>query len=276
MDEGARLASPGGDTGEEPSARKRTGKGGHGTATRSAAVVPRGLAFDAYCSVAWVLHFVVAQCRFLDPGLARRVAADAAAVPPPLPAESLEEDETLEALLGTLPEELQPTDPAKWIALPVDRRPCLLCRLAAHEGMDLARIESLTHHLSARLAEALSAVYDLDIDHATYLAGLARDEAVARAIERAPMERIEAYLEEMAKHGQLGGDRLIAYAQRGDSPLFVAAVAQCAAMDSMLIEAFLEDGGVVILERMLLRTDLVPALRAAICNAYEEATRASA
>ncbi|RMD89671.1 MAG: DUF2336 domain-containing protein, partial [Alphaproteobacteria bacterium] len=153
---------------------------------------------------------------------------------------------------------------------------CLLCRLAAHEGTDLAGIERLTHHLSARLAEALSGTYDLDIDHATYLAGLARDEAVARAIERAPMARIEAYLAEMAMHGQLGGDRIIAYAQRGDSPLFIAAVAQCAGMDSELVEAFLEDDSVVALERMLLRTDLVPALRAAICNAYEGATRASA
>ncbi|RMD89320.1 MAG: hypothetical protein D6807_04005, partial [Alphaproteobacteria bacterium] len=133
MNEGARLASPGVDTGGEASARKRAGKDAQCVVPAASGSLPHGLAFDAFCSVAWALHFVVAQCRFLDPGLARRVAADAAAVPPPLPAESLDEDEALEAFLKVLPEDLQPTDPARWIALPVEKRPCLLCRLAAHE-----------------------------------------------------------------------------------------------------------------------------------------------
>ena len=266
MKEKVRLVSPGDETGEEKPVRL--------DARRGEPPAP-SLAFDTYCSLAWALHFAAGQCRFLAADLAQRIAADAAAALPPLPPAPLEADAELAAMLAGLPDDLEASDPAQWVGLPVPERPCLLCAIVAHEDVPLAFVEALTHRVADHLGAALIEHYGLDLDHANYLAALARDEAVARAIERAPLPRIEAYLEDLSHRGMLGGERLVTYAHRGNSPLFVASVAECVGMESELVEAFLEDGGSVALERLLLRTDLVHALRVAVCNAYEQAVDAA-
>ncbi len=268
MTEKVRVVPSGGETGEEEPARLGEGRGKSFAPDR---LPSPSLAFDTYCSVAWALHFVVAQCRFLPPDMARQIAADAAAVVPPLPPAPLDADEDLAAMLAKLPDDLRASDPSRWAVLPVADRPCLLCAIVAHEAVPLALVEALTQRVADHLGAALIDRYGLDLDHANYLAALARDEAVARAMERAPLRRIEAHLEALSHRGALGVDRLVAYAHRGNSPLFIASVAQCVGMESELVEAFLEDDGAVALERLLLRTDLVHALRVAVCNAYEQA-----
>ncbi len=268
MKEKVRLVSPGGETGEEKPVRSDARRGDSLAPDRAPSP---GLAFDTYCSVAWALHFVAGQCRFLAADMARKIAADAAAEVPPLPPEPLGADAELAAMLAGLPDDLVASDPSQWIGLPVPERPCLLCMIVAHEAVPLTFVEALTRRVADHLGEALIDRYGLNLDHANYLAALARDEAVARAIERAPLRRIEAYLEDLSHRGMLGGERLVTYAHRGNSPLFVASVAECVGMESELVEAFLEDGGPMALERLLLRTDLVHALRVAVCNAYEQA-----
>lgn len=232
------------------------------------------LCMAAYASVARALPHVLQKGGFVAASLADELLGAFDKPLPPQPSAPLVEDTALAELLARLPQRLRKHLHGEWRALEdadEGRRICLLEALAGCEEVPLGIIDHLGDCIMGHLADALAERYHLAVDMARYLAAEARSEAIARAIEQAPLQRIDDYMAEFEAKGLISGERVLAYAQRGNSPLFYAALGHSAALEADMVEAFIADGGLRVLERILLRTDLAPVMQQTIMAAYAEA-----
>lgn len=153
---------------------------------------------------------------------------------------------------------------------------CLLVGMASSEEVPLSLVDEVSDAATARLAELLRDHYGLAPDRASYLASEARLAALVRAMETAPRERMEARLVELQQCGLLTGDKLIACARRGNSPVFFAAIGATCDLSSEMVEAFLAESGAIALRHILQRVDMAPAVRRAICDCWTAAAGSAA
>jgi len=123
------------------------------------------------------------------------------------------------------------------------------------------------------LALVLSERSGIPIDITGYLASEAKTRLMLSVLEAADDDALLAYFEERKAHGLLDADTLLNYAALGGSRVFFAALAAAVdlKLDVEMVGAFIEDGGMTILERLLLRTDTSETAREAIMQAYRSA-----
>ncbi len=123
------------------------------------------------------------------------------------------------------------------------------------------------------LALVLSERSGVPIDITGYLASEAKARLLLSLLEAADDQALLAYFEERKAHGLLDADTLLNYAALGSSRVFFAALAAAVdlKLDIEMVAAFIEDGGMTILERLLLRTDISETAREAIMQAYHNA-----
>jgi len=230
------------------------------------------LALHAYASLARALPATVRREQFVAGDLAAQLERDFSLPEPPRPGSPIDSDAALMTRLDGLPESVK----AAWREIPpregAGEGACLLQTMAACGEVSLETIEALCDHLTQKLAAILAQRYSITGDMARYLAAETQSEAVTRALERAPADRIDAFMNDLESRGKLSGDRVLHYARRGDSPLFYAAVGRCAGLNAEMVEAFIEDGGLAVLDRILMRTEFMQAMREAILAAYREGT----
>lgn len=236
-------------------------------------LLEQDLLVDAYASVARALPYALAHGGFVSSDLAGTLHADFSAATPPIPAAGLRSDSELTALLSELPEAVL-ADRSEAAEARSSDEACLMQALAKCGTVELKTIDRLSEALANHLADALAEQYPIAPDMARYLAAEARNEAIARAMERAPQERIDAFMNDLKAHGQVSPERVLAYARRGDSPLFHTILGRCAELEPDMVAAFIEDGGARVLERILMRTDFSSVMREAILSAYNESTTA--
>lgn len=232
------------------------------------------LCHAAYASVAWGLPHALQGGGFVAQSLAVELSAEFSKPMPPAPSSPLDEDTALSELLGGLPQQLRRRLHADWQELSSsgEKQPtCLLAALAGCDEVPLADIDRLGDCVMDHLVDTLVERYRFAVDMARYLVAEARNEAILRAIERAPAGRIENYMAGLQAKGMISGERVLVYARRGQSPIFHAALGHSAALDAEMVEAFIEDGGLRVLERILLRTDFAPVMQQTILATYAEA-----
>lgn len=138
----------------------------------------------------------------------------------------------------------------------------------------LSHLERTLIRMGDVIARELAQECGLAFDLASYLVAQARISTFGRYLEEANDQRLLDYFSELDRHGRLTSDVLLEHACRGDSSVFFAtiAVAVDLNLDVEMVTAFIEDGGVMMLERLLDRTDLIEPARQAILAAYQEAT----
>ncbi len=141
----------------------------------------------------------------------------------------------------------------------------------------LTRLALLLDAMADTLARDLAQECGLALDLVSYLVAEARRATLGKYLEEADDERLVAYFEELKRQGKLNSDVLLEHARKGASTVFFAAVAVAAdlRLDVEMVAAFIEDGGSEILERLLLRTDLIEPARQAVLAIYEEAAGGS-
>ncbi len=150
-------------------------------------------------------------------------------------------------------------------------------RMDAEKEVDwrtpLARQAESIGRAANELALVLSERSGVPIDITGYLASEAKARLTLSVLEAADDEALLAYFEERKTHGLLDADTLLNYAALGSSRVFFAALAAAVdlKLDIEMIAAFIEDGGMTILERLLLRTDTSETAREAIMQAYRDA-----
>ncbi len=137
----------------------------------------------------------------------------------------------------------------------------------------LARAEAALSATAERLAALASEASGVSIDITGYLASEAKNRVVRSVLEAADDAALLAYFEERKAHGELDADVLLTCARLGASRVFFAAIAAAVdlKLDVEMVAAFIEDGGLVLLERLLLRADISETAREAILEAYREA-----
>lgn len=224
------------------------------------------LARAAVRAVFRALEFALPDFPFLDPELRARLSGDAANGDFAGP---LCHDEALHDCLARLPASLRD--------MPDDESgTCFIVRMATSEEVSLAHVDEVTEAATGVLAALLRDSYGLAPDRASYLAAEARLAALVRAMERAPRARMEARLAEVHRRGLLTGDRLIAFARCGKSPVFFAAVGQACGLTGEMVEAFLDENGIIALRHILQRNDMAPAVRKVICREWATAAGVAA
>ncbi|RMF71721.1 MAG: hypothetical protein D6740_06265 [Alphaproteobacteria bacterium] len=136
-------------------------------------------------------------------------------------------------------------------------------------GRQAERIGRLAEHLAILLSDKSG----VPIDMTGYLASEARARVVLSLLEAADDDALLAYFTERKTHGLLDADTLLNHAALGSSRVFFAALAAAVdlAVDIEMVAAFIEDGGITILERLLLRTEISETAREAIMQAYRSA-----
>ena len=137
----------------------------------------------------------------------------------------------------------------------------------------LARAEAALSAAAERLAAGASEASGVPIDITGYLASEAKNRVIRGVLEAADDAALLAYFEERKAHGELDADVLLTCARLGASRVFFAAIAAAVdlKLDVEMVSAFVEDGGLVLLERLLLRADISETAREAILEAYREA-----
>ncbi len=153
--------------------------------------------------------------------------------------------------------------------------PAIVVRTDLSESDSLVDAERLLERLADAIARTLARECGLALDLASYLVVEACRKALGHFLDAADQQRLLDYFEELKRHGRLTSDVLLEHARRGDSPVFFAAIAVAVDLDldAEMVEAFIEDGGVEVLERLLLRADLVEAARQTIVATYADAVR---
>lgn len=224
------------------------------------------LARAAVLAVFRALGFALPDFPFLSDDVRMRLARDVAGGDLCGP---LASGDKLDTALARLPEGLRDRYRA-------DTADCLLVGMATSEEVPLSLVDEVSDAATARLAELLRDHYGLAPDRASYLAAEARLAALVRAMEAAPRERMEARLVELRQCGLLTGDKLVAFARRGNSPAFFAGVGAACDMTSEMVEGFLEENGVIALRHILQRGDMAPAVRRAICDCWVAAAGSAA
>lgn len=227
----------------------------------------------ACVSLAHALPVALQGGGFVADSVVKQLAVEFAKPQPPLPSAPLDEDPALIDLLAGIPQDLRHDlylsrrEPE---GRGTSRKTCLLQALAECNEIPLELIDRLGECLMNHLGDTLVERYGIAVDMARYLAAEARNEAILCAIEQAPLDRIESYMAQLEAKGLISGDRVLTYARRGNSPIFHAALGHCAALDAEMVEAFIEDGGLRVLERILLRTDFAPVMQQTILATFAE------
>jgi len=245
----------------------------------SADLAPAALAgqdwlfIEAYASAAHALPYALERGGFVAASLAETLKQDFSAPTPPLPPVRLQDDQALCDLFSGLPDALlHQIEESRQAGGQKEEASffCLFQALARCGDVSLATIDQLSNVLEGHLAATLAGQYHLAEDTARYLAAEATNEAIARAMERAPEDRIATFMDELQAKGLISGERVLAYARRGNSPLFHAALGHSAELEAEMVAAFIEDGGLRVLERILLRTDFAPVMQQTILATFAE------
>lgn len=222
---------------------------------------------DAFLSIRWALVRELRQCTFLDPDVADDVEA---AVIEDFSEPILESrpgdndgigDQIVRRLAGAF------TDPP-----PLDQsgRISLLRMLTSSGVLSMLMAERLIDELLAIWTPRLRAQNDLADDLVLYLTNSAKRYLIDRILEATPDSMIEDYLNRLRDKGLLTSDVLLQMARNRNPRAFLVATAVVAEMPVELVEAFLADGGVVSMKRLLAKAGYSDSIIQMLENEYAD------
>lgn len=222
---------------------------------------------DAFLSIRWALVRELRQCSFISEKVADDV--EAAVIEefdePIFEARPGQDDDIGDQIVRRLAGAF--SDPPQ---LDQSGRVSLLRMLTSSGVLSMPMAERLIDELMAVWTPRLRARNDLAEDLVLYLTNSAKRYLIDRILEATPDSMTEDYLNRLRDKGLLTSDVLLQMARNQNPRTFVVALAVMAEMPVELVEAFLADGGIVSMKRLLTKAGCSDSIVSMLENEFAD------